>query len=249
MVKKPNNSIRITYLVDFFRTDLAGSEKQIMILMKNLPRSHYSINLLSFQESDFLRKMNHILPDVDVTILGAQSDISKSMPSLIRLFRVLRKEKPDILHTLFPASNSFGVIVAKMAGVSHIISSRRDMGFWQTQKDLRMLRFANLCVSHVIANSFAVKENTIRSERLPKHKISVIYNALNLNEVPIASERSSKKNWPIIGIVANLNRAVKRVDLFIHAAAQIHKEYKNVKFWIVGDGPLRKDLEKDSHQI
>jgi L-malate glycosyltransferase len=33
------------------------------------------------------------------------------------------------------------------------------------------------------------------------------------------------------------------VDLFIKAAAIIHRNFPNVKFWIFGDGPLRKDLE------
>jgi len=235
--------LEILYLVDFLRTDQAGTEKQLVLLMKHLPRDVYSIHLISFQRSVFLENLGLILPDVHVFVLDAKSDVSRSLPSLFRLYRFLRKKKPDILHTFFPASNSFGVIVGRMAGVSHIISSRRDMGFWQTKKDLLVTRFANRLVSHVVANSFAVKEQAVRIERLPEHKISVICNSLDNKKCPIPVGAKVEKNGAVVGIVANLNRPVKRVDLFIHAASLVYKEIPDTRFWVVGDGPLREDLD------
>lgn len=47
-----------------------------------------------------------------------------------------------------------------------------------------------------------------------------------------------------MAIVANLNRRVKRVDLFINAAFLLHKKFPAVRFWIIGDGPLRKELQE-----
>jgi L-malate glycosyltransferase len=236
--------IKLTYLVDFFRTDQAGTEKQLMILLKHLPKDRFLLNLISFQRSEFLEKLNDILPEVEVSILDAQSDISKSLPAVWKLYKILRQSKPDILHTFFPASNSLGVIIGRLSGIKKIISSRRDMGYWQTSKDLTMTRIANLWVKKIVANSSMVKKHVMNTERVSKDRISVIRNALVIDDSFEKVARGGNRKTPIVGIVANLNRPVKRVDIFIKAAFLVLKVNPEVKFWIIGDGYLRPDLEK-----
>lgn len=234
--------LKITYLIDFFRTVSAGTEKQLSYLLQNLPEKQCEINLISLQKSPFLlNDAQTIFPEVSIITLDAKSDISKSFFELIRLFFLLRNIKPDIVHTFFPASNSFGVLIARMAGIKSIISSRRDMGYNLTKKDIWLLKMANYFVSSIIANAEAVKKQTLSFENVQEEKINVIYNGIssdNSNRLACDSKQET-----IVGIVANLNRQVKRVDLFIKAAAIVHKQFPHVKFWIIGDGPLRKGLE------
>ena len=234
--------LKITYLVDFFRTVNAGTEKQLSYLLQNLPEKQCDINLISLQKSPFLlNDAQTIFPEVSIITLDAESDISKSFFELIRLFFLLRNIKPDIVHTFFPASNSFGVLIARMAGIKSIISSRRDMGYNLTKKDIWLLKIANYFVSSIIANAEAVKKQTFVLENVQK-KINVIYNGIsndNFNQTA-----GDFKQKTIVGIVANLNRPVKRVDLFIRAAALIGMQRPDVKFWIVGDGHLKVDFEK-----
>lgn len=236
--------IKITYLFDFLRTDQAGTEKQLMILIKHLPRECFSINLVSFQRSEFLEKFSSFVDDVDVTILDGQSDISKSIPSLWRLCRILCLKKPDILHTFFPASNSFGVMIGRLSGIRKIISSRRDMGYWQTRKDLFITRLANRWVTRIVANSLVVRENVLKTEGVPEDRVLVIHNALVMEKPFEKANRINGKKGPVVAIVANLNHPVKRVDLFIKAANFVMKDHPETTFWILGDGPLRAELEQ-----
>jgi len=236
--------IKIIYLVDFLRTINAGTERQLGHLLERLPERGYSIWLISFQTSPFLeREFSGMFPGVEMKTLGAKSDLSKSIPSLIRLLFLMRRIRPDIVHTFFPDSNSVGILIAKLAGVKNLISSRRDMGYDLTSKVITRLKIANRFVPFIVANCRAVEEQAIRLENIREQKIRVIYNGILEDVYAEIMDRKEEKD-PIIGIVANLNRPIKRVDLFVKAARIIHKDFPNAKFWIVGDGPLRKELEE-----
>jgi L-malate glycosyltransferase len=93
-----------------------------------------------------------------------------------------------------------------------------------------------------LLNGASIQKHTIKVEGIKRDKTRVIYNGISCDDYKHSSHKNIDRD-PVIGIVANLNRPVKRVDLFIKAAAIIHRNFPNVKFWIFGDGPLRKDLE------
>ena len=236
--------IKIIYLVDFLRTINAGTERQLGHLLTGLPASGFSVHLISFQDSPFLQnEAPGIFPDVTFHSLGAKPDISKSLPSLFKLYRLLKKYRPDIVQCFFPASNSIGAIVARLAGVRAVISSRRDMGYHLTKKDVALYRCADLVVSRIICNSEAVRERAIQLEGISRSKTMVICNGIALDGCKREINTDNRTNEITVGIVANLNRQVKRIDIFIKAASIVHKRFPDVKFWIIGDGLLRKDLE------
>lgn len=238
-----NQNIKLTYIVDFLRTVQAGTEKQLAHLLTHLPREGYSLRLISFQDSEFLREYApSYFPDVSIHTLGAQSDISRSLPSLWRLFHMLRDDRSDIVHTFFTAANSLGVMIARLAGIPCVVSSRRDMAFNLTRMDINLLKCADRFVSCVICNARAVRDKAVQLEGLSENKTRVIYNGIT----PHGGKSEALTDFtgkPVIGIVANLNREVKRVDLFVNAAARLHQSHPEAVFWVIGDGHLRPELE------
>ena len=242
--------IKIIYIVDFLRTINAGTENQLSHLLRHLPGLGYSVTLISLQDSPFIiSEAGYLFPDVMIQSLGVKSDISKSLPLIIKLYRILKKEKPDIVHTFFPASNSIGILLARFAGIKTLISSRRDMGFNLSPMDVLKLRAANRFVSGVIANSNAVRKRAAHMEKIKSEKISVIYNGLDIETFGNKTGAKGNKKECIVAIVANLNREVKRVDLFVKACAIVHKEHPEVKYQVIGDGHLRESLEKLSSDL
>jgi len=236
--------MKIVYLIDSLETIQAGTEKQLSHLLHYFPSAGFDVHLVSLQKSPFLlHDAPHIFPQVNFSALNAKSDMSKSLLSLLHLFLLLKKEKPFLVHTFFPAANSFGILVARLAGIKNLISSRRDMGFNLSPTDIFLLKIADKYVSRIIVNAEKIKDYTAKTEHVPYKKIKVIHNGISLSSYNPGHERSVQDK-PIIGIVANMNRQVKRVDLFIKAAAIIQKEIAHAEFWILGDGPLRQDLER-----
>lgn len=235
--------MRIVYLVDFFRTVLAGTEKQLGHLLKRLPEQGHTISLISFQDSPFLsHEAGTLFSGVAIRTLGASSDISKSPQSLLPLWKHLRLFRPDIVHTFFPTSNSIGAILARLSGVRTVITSRRDMGFNLSLTDLGMLRFANPVIAGIIANSQAVRAKAARMEGFHAERIHVVCNGIDAS-LFLQKPDNALPAHPVVGIVANLNRPVKRVDVFIRAAARVHRDFPAARFWVVGDGPLKPQLE------
>jgi len=249
MSAENNKKIKIVYLVDFLRTIQAGTEKQLSHLLDYIPGKDFDVQVVSLQNSPFLeREAANRFPDVRFHTQNAKADISQSLISLIHLFNFLRKDKPDIVHTFFPMSNSLGIMIARLAGTRTLISSRRDMGFNLSGKDVILLKIANRFVSRIITNAKKIQEHTVQSEGVNIIKTIVIPNGISLNGYNI-----SKNRWlpekPIIGIVANMNRKVKRVDLFVSAASIVHQAFPNAEFWVFGDGPLRLQLERMASEL
>ena len=185
-------------------------------------------------------------------VLGVPSLFSMNgIRKLIRFSQELRRRKIDIIQLFFFDSTLFGIVAAKLAGKIKIISSKRDLGFWYTPRLLFVLRLLSKFIDAYLVNSIAVKNTIILKEGVPKEKINVIYNGIDppMQQTDIErdlfkSKLGIKKNVVVVGIVANLNRPVKRVDLFIHAAAKVLRQISNVQFIIVGDGYLRYSLEQ-----
>jgi glycosyltransferase involved in cell wall biosynthesis len=143
------------------------------------------------------------------------------------------------------------VLAAWFAGVSTIISSRRNQGFWHNRREILILRLLNRLVTCFIANSQAIRTYTHQVEHVPLDKIKVIYNGYeaNADNPPSLPEQFSrqvgqldlKKYQQVIVQVSNL-REVKRIDVLIRAAGLVAARYPQTLFLVIGEGPERKRL-------
>jgi glycosyltransferase involved in cell wall biosynthesis len=102
--------------------------------------------------------------------------------------------------------------------------------------------------SHLLAVSGAVKEDLI-SRGLPAERITVLHNALDPEEflptrdpLAVRSELGADAETPVIGTFGHLSEKKGHRDLF-QAIPTILGECPTAQFWIVGQGPLREELE------
>ena len=61
-----------------------------------------------------------------------------------------------------------------------VIASRRDYGHWITPGYLRATRFANRFLDGIVTNAPQVREFTQRVEGVPRERIEVIYNGVDV---------------------------------------------------------------------
>lgn len=244
--------IKIAYLIDSMQ--IGGTENQLAEMVKRLDRSCFEPIIICIRESN-PEVVQGLRCEVKEIPLGSFKSI-RAITATIELIRLLKKRKIDIVQTFFIDSTVFGVIGAKLAGIDKIISSRRDLGFWQDRRSLRALGLVNRRVDRFWVNSKAVAQHLERMEQVPWQKIDVIYNGIALESFDRSHGADREKgggangdSGPIVGIVANLNRQVKRVDLFIRAAALVRQRCGSARFWIVGDGHLRPELEALGREV
>lgn len=102
-----------------YRLDFGGLENGVVNLLNNLPRDKYQHVVIALTEvTDFKERITN--PDVECIAMYKQP--GKDLKMYIRLYRLLKKLKPKIVHTRnLPALDS--AIPAWLAGVSKIIHS------------------------------------------------------------------------------------------------------------------------------
>lgn len=248
----------IVYLIDSLLGQdgtIGGTERQLIETINHLDRKRFNPIAVCLREFHSSTVWDHL--SCEKYVLDVRSLFSlKGIITLFAFSRFLRKKSIDIIQTFFFDATLFGIIAAKLANVKILISSRRDMGFWYTPLYVRILKILNFLSDYIIVNSEAVRENVIKKEGVQTGKIRVFYNGIkitgsrNIQIDPIYDEYAQKiKKKFVVGIVANFNREVKRVDLFIRAASEVLRHNNDFYFVIVGGGSLEESLRSLSAEL
>lgn len=183
---------------------------------------------------------------VEVIALAELADCSFDKRAFRPLWRLMRQEKPDILHT---HASLTARLAGRAAGVPTIIHTKHCMEGSPGKLPKKLARRAmNHCLSDcIIAVSKAVRRSMIVGGTSPK-KIVTIYNGIERIAIPSAAEKAAllvqyggREGELAVGIVARLEE-VKDHETFLRAAAEILKKRQDVRFYIIGDGSLREKL-------
>ena len=250
-----SKEIVIVFIIDFLSSKegiSGGTERQLLEMLEKIDKEKFKPILFCLQK----KNNNQIYNSISVENRFLDIDSLKSPMNVIKLLKFavfLKKNSVNIVHTFFLDSALFGVMSAKLAGIKTIITSRRDLGFLYNKRLLRLLKFVNLFTDRFVVNSISVKNELIKKENVDFNLIDVIYNGIDFDRIDQAILVDIKKEFRIgnnsdevkfIGFVGNFNRKVKRIDLFIKAAAEVHKKMNNVYFIIVGGGDNLYELKK-----
>jgi len=178
---------------------------------------------------------------------------------LFKLYKLFRRNCPDVVQTFVLKPNLFGITAAILAKVPVVIATDLTLKD-QAPNRLRRLRdkllyriyvgLANradhvLCVSE--AGRKQLKEFGVNAG------ISVIPSPIDMEETikgyQERGDRSHKLQMKTtIGIVARLSEDKRHIDL-LEAFAILSKKYPGIYLLIVGDGPLRTYLETMSRRL
>jgi glycosyltransferase involved in cell wall biosynthesis len=256
--KEIPQKIKILYIIGTL--DIGGTEKQLVELIKRLDKNRFNIAVCCLSQSGPLISSVHS-EGIPVEVIGfrgfrhSEKGYLRNLPRIISLFvqltRYIKKEQPHILHGFLFWAYILGTYAAKLAGVSHIISSRRGLGMFKQDKRhyLFLEKVANHLTEIIIANSEAVRRDTIQQEKVPASKIMMVYNGIDtaLYEIPPDQKLRAALNIgeksKIVSIIANFIH-YKGHGFFLHACSEVRKKLSDVKFMLIGDGPLKKDMKE-----
>lgn len=237
--------IRIMFIIDYL-TAGGGTENQVKTLISNLDREKFEPFLVTMAPMEGWEELPaYHDPGCDHMCLGLRKIKSpKAVIDVLRLARIIRHWKFDIVQTFFVDANIIGVLAGFLGRCKAIVVSRRDLGFWYNPRLLFFLRMINGLADHYLVNSDAVRKTVVEREKVDPRRIEVIHNGFF--HLP-GSERSNLRKGdfgipedsPVVGIVANL-RPIKRLDNFIRVAAAVGR--KNVHFMVLGTGTMKDAL-------
>lgn len=226
---------KILFVIDCLAR--GGTELQLIGLIDRLDRQRFSPFLCTIRESNPAltpRNCPHLALSVPRLLSPG------GMAATWRLSRFLKREKFAIVQTFFQDATVFGGVAARLAGTPKRLACFRDMGFWRTPRQEMILHQIYPLMTGFLANAVVVGDHFAKTDNIDPKAIQVIYNGIELENLPWVEHEGPTLN---IGIVGNLNRPVKRTDLFIRAAGIVGRKHPEISWHVIGDGHLRSELE------
>jgi glycosyltransferase involved in cell wall biosynthesis len=225
--------------------DASGAEKQFALLASRLPRDRFEPHVVALTRGGPYEKMLRNA-GVPITVLGKRF---KADPiAWARLRRIVRRLRPDVIHTWLFAANAYGRLVASGDDAPAVIVSERCVDSWKCGWQLWLDRKLAGRTAALVGNSESVSE-FYRQQGIEPEKIVTIHNGIDLPAID-RSQRSTvlaELGVPTDArIVASVGRLAKqkRVDVLVWAMQLLRQLSPNVFHLIIGDGPERARLER-----
>ena len=232
----------------------AGAEVQLYTLVKSLKSLGVTICVVVLNQGVLVQKLQQA--GIDVVVLDEKK--LNGFKILLKLVHLIREKRPDVIHTHRIKENILGSFAALIGG--GVPSIRTVHGVQRKPSMLniprRILYFLNQITGRFIQiKIISVSKELVDKlvENFPRSKIKIIENGIDLNDVcqRASTHANVQKDEKFrIGIVGRLV-PVKRIDILIEVACYLLKNNlcADIEILVVGDGPLRKELELQSNKL
>jgi sugar transferase (PEP-CTERM/EpsH1 system associated) len=233
------------------RLDVGGLENGVVNLINHMPEERYRhavICLKDYTNFRFRLRRN------DVQLFSLNKPEGKSLIVYFRLWWLLKKLKPDIVHT-----RNFAAIECQLpaflAGVPGRVHSEHgwdmaDVDQFDVKRRL-IRRLYSIFVKQYVAVSHHIASYMAEHIKVPGPKLMQIYNGVDTNRFRPPEEGREKlpngdfapEGTFVIGTVGRMHTVKDQLTL-VHAFLRLlnlapHNR-KNLRLVIIGEGPLRK---------
>jgi glycosyltransferase involved in cell wall biosynthesis len=247
----------ILYIIP--RPEIGGAERQLLMLMQGLDRTHYCPHVVCL--------------DGDGSLLGDYQEASESCLVLNRQkafdWRVLQKLRahiqnlqPAIVHTWLYIANLYGSIATRTSTQAPIIVSQRGLGIDPQHSTFKIwqMRVFNRLIAHLsdrlLVNAQAVTEPMYQVGFQPE-KTQVIYNGLNLDIHITDQQKNDLRRELHIQPDETIFAAIARIDpkkdleTMLRAFAIVHRQNQKTRLIIAGGGypEYQKKLDRLAEEL
>jgi len=244
------------------RLNIGGPAIHVSLLTAKLNDAEYQSTLVCGSiepgegDMSYYAERHGVTPII-VPELSRSLNPVRDLRTLWQLWRVIRREKPDVVHTHTAKAGFVGRWAAKLAGVPVIVHTfhghvfegyfgprKTQMFIWLEQITSRITDVI-LTLTEGLRRELADKYRVARSER-----ITVLPLGLDLQPFADTPRKAGtfRQAWgipsdaPLVGISGRFV-LVKNHALFLDAAAKIHAALPEARFVMIGDGELRAEVE------
>jgi len=239
-----NKKIKILYLITGLKT--GGAEVVLYNLVKSLDRRKFEPIVVSVIP---IAEIGKKIQALGAKILSLNARFKYNPFIFFRLISILKKEKPQILHSHLFHAIFLGRVTGRICKVPIIISSIHSKyigGFLRN----RLLQITDRLDDVVTIVSQRAAETIIKSKTVSANKLLVIYNGIDLNKFifqdkkakeKVREELNFKKDAKILISVGRLFRA--KGYSYLIEAIKILKKNLNIRLLILGEGEDKRKLE------
>jgi len=239
------------------KLELGGAQNVTLMTLERLPRDRYELGLITGPEGILVGWANQI---PDLTRFWIPNFVREVRPiqdsiTLLKLWRLFRRERPDIVHTHSSKAGILGRLAARLAGVPVIFHTYHGFGFNDFQPRLIktlyiwLERITGRVTNQTVIVSYANAKRAEDSGIVRNNDWILCRDAISLEQFMQPGPRRTKlrewnvpENRVVAGMVACFKPQKSPLD-FVEVAARVLKETDRVHFIMAGDGELRPAIE------
>ncbi len=252
------------YLYDSNQDSVGASVhvRQIVEAMQNCGYEirAYSLNVSPKQSNGHLplrRKLRQRLKKRLKRYVGQFNQLFKNVKLFFQEWKIISKERPDVLMIRYNLLNFSASIVAKLKRIPVVLEVNSPHAFerknltndvWHLPLIPFIIERLNFCLAdRIITVSEALKKYYLE-RKVPDDKIFVIPNGVNIKRFNpdisslLIREKFALGNQVVMGFVGSFHYW-HGLDNIMHLIDRIYEKYQNVSYLLVGDGPLKRKVE------
>lgn len=207
------------------------SELQIQILVLERPHG-------SYLEEQCQKE------GIDVVYLGKDKGLH---PGIVpKITKAIRDFSPDVIHMHKSRMHYFllPMLLSKVCVriyTVHSLASNDTRNRWLQ----KLMSFSfRRCHVQPVAISDICRDSIVELYHLESAGIPCIYNGIDIERFQNPRERKAPEKGKMKFVSVGRLSFEKNYSLLIRSAVQIHSQWPEVEFYVLGDGPLRSDLEE-----
>jgi glycosyltransferase involved in cell wall biosynthesis len=267
----PGSERRVKILRVIARLNMGGPALHVAYLTEGLTKRGYDTTLVSGslargEDSMAFVADAHGVEVVRIDELGREISPLRDLMATIRLAKLIRRERPQILHTHTAKAGTVGRVAALLAGsrrppiIVHTFHGHVLRGYFGPLRSLffRLLeRRLAAGTTALIAVSPQVRDDLVALGIAPRERFVVIRLGIELDERVSPDRNGRGESRRYLGIpgdrfaVGWIGRmtAVKRTDDVLVAFKRLRDGGVDAVLCMVGDGPDRLQLERRAHEL
>ena len=216
-------------------------------------REHFNVSLVSLRRKDLSEEPLEAL-GVNISYMERSKFDPLTLPALLR---IIDQQHVDILHLHGYGATTFGRIAGAMRQIPTILhehANLTDTPWFQKIADRLLEPYTDIA----IAVSKSTADFVVRSRQIPASKVKLVYLGVPLDEFsqPRSADdvAAARRELGIgegefaIGTITRLHES-KGNSYLVEAAARVVAARPDARFVLVGEGPLRTDLEAQAARL
>lgn len=241
---------------------LSGVQKSMFDVLVRLDRARFDITVLCNSEGELteaLRKNG--IRCIILSDLRREINPYYDIRAFIKLFGLFKTHGFDLVHTHSSKPGIIGRLAANAAKVQCIVHTVHGFAFYEHSSKIRALivgvleKVAAMVTDKIIFVNDKDRLAASEMHLIPEHKMVTIYNGIDLEACDSRDGKNGgfgipgvNKGDPVVAMVARLWKQ-KAPQYFISAIPFVLKKQPTTKFLVVGDGPMRTELENKSEAL
>jgi glycosyltransferase involved in cell wall biosynthesis len=237
--------IRVLFVVPALA--VGGAERHVTTLLPRMDPARFTPSVICIGEEGALFPT---LPAAGIEAVALRLRKRQAVRALSELVMMMRRTRPDVVVVQGYNAEVLGRIAARIAGVKQTINWVHNIGDVEPRGTVR--RTVDRALTRWTSGYFGVAEAQRRylvdELGYPDDKIRIIHNGVDPTKFSTSTDRGVRAEFgfaqddPVVGIVAMLRPEKDHVS-FLRAARTVVDELPHARFLIIGDGPIRPELE------